>query len=79
MFKKGDKVICINEKMDPIGSVLERGKTYTVKEYNSPEDCLKNFPSENWWQENAGKITLEEVLGADGLSLVWFGRRFKLV
>ena len=73
-LKRGDKVVCVDEKMGNIGAVLENGKTYTVKEYISREACAILCPAKNHWQENGGRIKLEEMP-----NLEWFGRRFMFV
>lgn len=72
MFRKGQKVVCVDNKMENIGPALENGNIYQVREFMPPEECLKAYrPNNTWgWEKQGGKVTLEN--GTE-----WYGRRFK--
>ena len=50
MFQKGDRVVCVNEKMDPISAVLNKGQVYTVKEHLTLEEYekLRAIVTKDW-------------------------------
>ena len=76
MFKPGDKVICINNDMSPIGPALENGRTYTVEKYITLQE-LQSLPENQWWI----KTWIESTNGADMVILKggsgWTVNRFK--
>ena len=86
MFKKGDKVVCVESQLDFMDkAVLSANKIYTLKEWVSLEEYEKRRPNCGWWLKGkvleefkCGLVYLEEVLGADGSDLEWLARKFKL-
>ena len=74
MFKKGQAVICVDNKMGNIGPYLNQGKTYHIKEFVPPEEC-ESLPYNEIceWDKNGGRVELEEEPG-----LRWSGYRFEL-
>lgn len=75
MFEKGQKVKCvILDNEGDIGPALERDEIYIVQEFLSSEECAKLLPGEKFWQEQGGRIELEELPG-----LRFFGKRFQIV
>lgn len=53
---------------------LSEGKIFHVLEFDSPEECARKFPGKIYWQENGGRMVLQELPG-----LEYFGRRFEAV
>lgn len=75
MFQKGQTVVCVDHKMGGIGSILEKGKTYHIEEYVSPEECreiMKDNPAK--FHENGGRVEVREYPGC-----YWYGMRFEAV
>ena len=75
MFKKGDRVICVNDKMDPLGPGLTKGKVYIVEEYVTLEE-LRNLTENQWWLpywEKDGSKDLIRLKDGTG----WSSHRFK--
>ncbi len=72
MFQEGQVVACSDEKMDGIGPILVKNRTYTVREFIPAPHCnirFKNEPAR--WHENGGRMEVKELPGC-----YWFGRRF---
>lgn len=72
MFAVGQGVKVIGGERELKFFYFDADKIYHVKEYNSPEECAGLFPNQPWWQENGGRVVLEERP-----KLEWFGKRFK--
>lgn len=78
MFTKGDPVRCIlvddetaDGKHQSSLAVLSMGQMYHMEEFNTPEECAKLFPEQKFWQENGGRMILQELP-----KLRFFGKRF---
>ncbi len=73
MYRAGDFVICMDEKMEGVGAVLTKGKVYQVEEFIAPGHCSRLFlghPAE--WEKNGGRMKVKEDVG------YWYGRRFEI-
>lgn len=70
MFVKGDKVICIDAKMEGCGPALDEGHVYTVRELVPASECS---PSHYEWDRSGGRMKLEEPPHG-----FFYGRRFQV-
>ncbi len=52
-------------------AILEKDKLYRVVDYRDPAECRELYPQEKFWQENGGRVVLEEYP-----ELAFFARRF---
>ncbi|MDO8430033.1 MAG: hypothetical protein Q7S73_01535 [bacterium] len=85
MFKPGDRVVCIEGKLDFMDKAMfSTNKIYTIKEHVSLEEYQKRHLKSDWWLKGkvleewkCGLVYLEEVLGADGSDLEWLADKFK--
>lgn len=75
MFQKEQAVVCVDAKMGGIGTILEKGKTYHVREYLSPEESGRSMPNNiQEWEKQGGRVEVREYPGC-----YWYGRRFESV
>ena len=83
MFHQGQAVICVDEKMEWIGSALikttkEKTVVYHIRNHwpaNECENLFRDHPLARHanYHENGGRVELEEMPGC-----YWFGRRFQV-
>ena len=73
MFNEGQEVICMDDDMGGIGKILEKGKSYKIKDFVSADDCQRLFPdSPAKFHKNGGRVEVVEFAKCH-----WYGRRFK--
>ncbi|MDP3792130.1 MAG: hypothetical protein Q8Q89_00130 [bacterium] len=77
MFQKGQEVECIEHKMEGIGNVLEKGKTYHIKEYVPANECEKRFSDSLSkhvkFDEHGGRVELVEYPNC-----YWYSKGFQV-
>lgn len=78
MFKKGFVVKCVilddetaDGKHQASLALLSKDSIYHVLEYDTPIECARLFPEQRFWEENGGRMILQEHP-----KLRFFGKRF---